>query len=353
MKNAIKQSKKLVGTTIVIRRSVLLFSSLLFLIMQGQFAHAQDLPSLESITAPMPEGLQTIEFYSPAVDRVMKFDIVLPTNYDSSDKRYPVLYLLHGYMQNYTVWGRNLAAAFYARQLDDLILVLPDGGNSWYVNYSKNEEGQTNNWENHIVDDLVGFVDENFRTEASRDGRAISGLSMGGFGAFAIGLRQPHLFVSIGSTSGALSYARSAATAIRAGVDRQANRENAERDARIAQADALISQIIDIPDFSTQPERTPAGIDFETAEQADAYDPFSIIYNVPRSQMPHMYIDAGTSDGLINEAREIVNILMINNVPFNFMQSEGKHNSEYWRRSIGHMMTVQYEVMQRALGNRP
>jgi len=40
-------------------------------------------------------------------------------------------------------------------------------------------------------------------------------------------------------------------------------------------------------------------------------------------------------------------------VPFDYMQSRGRHNSEYWRRSIGHMMAIQYEVMERALGNRP
>lgn len=314
---------------------------------------AQESPTLDDVRAPIPEGLETVEFFSEAVARNMKFDIVLPPDYYSSEKRYPVLYLLHGYMQNYTVWGRNLNGAYYARQLQDLILILPDGGNTWFVNYSKSADGESDDWEDYLVDDLIGYVDNNYRTEARREGRAISGLSMGGFAAFAIGLRRPHLFASIGSTSGALSYARSAAAALRSGVDRQANREDAQRDARIAEADAIISQIIDIPGFSTQPERTPEGIDFETPEQAEAYDPFTIIYRVPRSQMPHIYIDSGTEDGLINEAKEIANILMINNVPFDYMQSPGAHNSEYWRRSIGHMMAIQHEVMRRALGHRP
>lgn len=314
---------------------------------------AQDSPTLDDVRAPIPEGLETVEFFSKAIARNMKFDIVLPPDYYTGEKRYPVLYLLHGYMQNYTVWGRNLNGAYYARQLQDLILVLPDGGNTWFVNYSKSADGESDDWEDYLVDDLIGYVDNNYRTEARREGRAISGLSMGGFAAFSIGLRRPHLFASIGSTSGALSYARSAAAALRSGVDRQANREGAQRDARIAEADAIISQIIDIPGFSTQPERTPEGIDFETPEQAEAYDPFTIIYRVPRSQMPHIYIDSGTEDGLINEAKEIANILMINNVPFDYMQSPGAHNSEYWRRSIGHMMAIQHEVMHRALGHRP
>ena len=324
-----------------------------FAVLSSGNGLAQAAQQLIPVAAPTPPGLQTVEIFSPAVDRRMKFDMVLPENYYRSEERYPVIYLLHGFMQNYTVWGRNLAAAFYARNLNDVILVLPDGGNSWFVNYASSEAGTKNNWEDHIIEDVIGHVDANYRTEARREGRAIAGLSMGGFGAFALGLRHPEMFVSIGSTSGALAHARTAAAAIRDGIDRGPGPRNEERQARIDEADVFISEIINIPGFSSQRDRTPKGIDFETTEQAQAYDPFSIIYDVPRSQMPHIYLDAGTEDGLLNEARELAQLLMVNNVPFDYMQTQGKHNSEYWRRSIGHMMTIQHEVMQRALGNRP
>ena len=313
----------------------------------------QTTDSLVSVAAPIPPGLETVEFFSPAVERMMKFDIVFPADYWETEKRYPVLYLLHGYMQNYTVWGRNLPGAFYARNLNNLILVLPDGGNSWYVNFARSEAGQANNWEDHIIEDVITYVDSNFRTEARREGRAISGLSMGGFGAIALGLRHPNLFISLGSTSGALSYARSSSAAIAANSAPQSRQRSPEEEAQLTAADAIISGIIDIPGFSTQDERTPKGTAFVTEEQAKAYDPFEIIYSVPKSQMPHIYIDSGTEDGLIAEARELAQLLMANNVPFDFMQSRGRHNSEYWRRSVGHMMTIQHEVMQRALGNRP
>ena len=68
-----------------------------------------------------------------------------------------------------------------------------------------------NNWEDHIIEDVVSYVDDNFRTVPRREGRAISGLSMGGFGAFSLALRHPDMFVSMGSTSGAISHARAAA----------------------------------------------------------------------------------------------------------------------------------------------
>ena len=309
-------------------------------------------PATEPAPTALPEGLQTVSFFSPAVGRQMKFDIVLPPDYAESEARYPVLYLLHGYMQNYTVWGRNLGAAFYGRNFADLIVVMPDAGNSWYVNYASNEGNQRNNWEDHIVRDVIGYVDTNFRTVARREGRAIAGLSMGGYGAIMLGLRHPGMFISMASTSGALAHARDRAAAIAAGQPPPVAR-SIQDSPELARADAFISQIIDIPGFSSQDERNPKGTDFETVEQAQAYDPFHIIYDVPKSQLPHIYLDSGIDDGLITDALEFMQILLINDLPFDYMQAQGRHNSEYWRRSIGHLMSIQYEVMQRALGNRP
>ncbi|PCH61230.1 MAG: hypothetical protein COC19_04925, partial [SAR86 cluster bacterium] len=277
----------------------------------------------------------------------------LPENYGSSNERYPVMYLLHGFMQNYTVWGRNLSAAYYARGLGNMILVMPDAGNSWFVNYASSFEGQTNNWEDHIIKGVIGYVDSNYRTIQAREGRAIGGLSMGGFGAFSLALRHPEMFISMGSTSGALAYARSAGEAISRGIDRSPRQRSPEEQAQIDTADDFISTVIDIEGFSRQDERTPKGMDFETLEQAQAYDPFRIIYNTAKSQLPHIYMDSGTDDGLVEVAREFMQLLIVNNVAFDYMQSRGRHNSEYWRRSIGHMMNIQFEVMQRALGNRP
>ena len=167
------------------------------------------------------EEVRTIEFHSPAVERMMKYNVVLPASYDSSQERYPVLCLLHGLTSNYTAWSK-MGATFYAGLVDDLIIVMPDVGNSWYVNWDENGKGQRNNWEDHIILDVIGHVDTNFRTVARRETRAINGLSMGGYGGFILGLRHPELFVSIGSTSGALSYARTAARRMRGEIQPRA-----------------------------------------------------------------------------------------------------------------------------------
>ena len=215
------------------------------------------------------DPLRTVEFYSPAVDRTMKFNVVLPADYENSDERYPVLYLLHGLTSNYTAWNL-IGASTYAGFFGDLIVVSPDAGNSWYINYAENEEGQVNNWEDHIIEDVVGYVDANFRTIAQREGRAINGLSMGGYGGLTLGLRHPEMFVSIGSTSGALSYGRSAAARLRRAAEhpeaapqrtpQRTPEEQAAREERLNSPDTTIG----IEGFMSQTERSPKGRPFVT-----------------------------------------------------------------------------------------
>ncbi|HJN46801.1 MAG: hypothetical protein CL477_09175 [Acidobacteria bacterium] len=312
-----------------------------------------------SVAAPAAAqslDLETVEFFSPAVDRTMKYNILLPRDYESSTQRYPVLYLLHGLTSNYTAWGLSNGAPFYAALYDDLIVVMPDGGNSWYVNWAENEGGQQNNWEDHIVQDVVNHVDWNFRTVARREGRSIAGLSMGGYGSITLGLRHPEMFISIGSTSGALEHARQTARRLRgeASPRRRQQREmtDAERAAR-EERQRRPNPLIGVDGFSSQVERSPQGQEFVTAEDADAYDPFTLIDQVPVEALPHIYLDCGTEDRLIAGARELAGILFERGIPFDYMQMPGAHNSAYWIQSMGRIVAVQYEVMQRALGQRP
>jgi S-formylglutathione hydrolase FrmB len=311
---------------------------------------------VSTAAAAQPLPLKTVEFNSESVGRTLKYNILLPRAYDASTDRYPVLYLLHGLTQNYTAWGLDNGAPVYTALYDDLIVVMPDGGNSWYVNWAVNEGGQKNAWEDSIVKDVVGHVDSHYRTIARREGRAITGLSMGGYGALTLGLRNPGLFISIGSTSGALEYGRQAAARLRGNAappPPQARQQTPEEQAAAAERRRQPNPLIGIAGFSSQEERTPRGQPFAKPEDADAYDPFTLVLKVPRESLPHIYLDCGTEDRLINAARSLAQLLMEKNIPFDYMQMPGAHNADYWIQSIGHIMSVQYEVMRRALGERP
>jgi putative tributyrin esterase len=282
--------------------------------------------------------VKTVEFDSPSVGRKMKYNVVLPEKYDRTTDRYPVLYLLHGLTGNYTNWAR-LGVPRYARAYD-LIVVMPDGGNAWYVNWAKSEDGQKNDWEDAIVKDLIGHVDATYRTVARREGRAINGLSMGGYGALTLGLRHPDLFCSIGSHSGALSYAKQTAERLKGG-------QPPRRPANPPSTTPIPG--IDVEGFSSPAERTPKGTAFATAEDCAAYDPFQLVLKTPKDKLPHVYLDCGTEDRLIESQRALVKLLDENTIAFTAGESAGAHNREYWSREVGTSMAVQYAIIQRSL----
>ena len=136
------------------------------------------------------------------VSAVRKLVVYLPAGYDSSSMRYPVIYYLPNPMGNYRVdfdqhhaqelFDRAIATGVTAR----FILVMPDMtsplGSSWYLN-----SAVTGNWEDFMVQELVPYVDANFRTLATRDSRGIAGDFMGGYGAIRFGMTHPEVFGSV------------------------------------------------------------------------------------------------------------------------------------------------------------
>ena len=281
-------------------------------------------------------AFKTVAYESPSVGRTLKYNIVLPTAYSSTERRYPVLYLLHGFTSDYTAWVR-MGVPRYAKNYD-LIVVMADAGNSWYANWAESEESQKNRWEDAMVKDLVGHIDSTYRTIAKREGRAINGLSMGGYGALVLGLRNPDVFCSIGSHSGAVAFARQIGTRLRSGEALPARKPSERTNAAI-----------DIEGFNSQVERTPKGKLFVKPEDADAHDPFKLVLTVPKEKLPHIYIDCGTEDRLLKCNQELMKLLMENKIPFTYGESGGGHAGPYWAREVGHSMAVQYAILQRNL----
>ncbi|MBK1783580.1 alpha/beta hydrolase [Prauserella cavernicola] len=133
--------------------------------------------------------------------------VTLPEGYDASgETRYPVQYHLHGHPDypntatNQQMFEESTAGGV------PLISVAPNGsGRGWYANWTDPpEELGQQNWENFHLGQVIPFVDANLHTVANRDGRAISGHSMGGFGAFHYAESRPELFGHVGSFSGGL-----------------------------------------------------------------------------------------------------------------------------------------------------
>ncbi|MDB5075876.1 MAG: hypothetical protein JWO42_2055 [Chloroflexi bacterium] len=145
-------------------------------------------------------ALRRLTLESQALGSVTHVDVLLPTGYSTSTQRFPVLYLLHGSGGSHSDWLRNTDIARFARGLP-LIVVMPDGDDGWYADPLTVGP----RWETYHINELIPYIDRNYRTIATRHGRAIAGLSMGGFGAFSYAARHPDLFVAAASFSGALN----------------------------------------------------------------------------------------------------------------------------------------------------
>jgi S-formylglutathione hydrolase FrmB len=132
--------------------------------------------------------------------------VLLPEGYDaSSTTRYPVLYLLHGALAGPSAWVTNGGAAAQITDPYPLITVIPDQGvKGWNTNWVNGGALAPQNWETFSLDQLVPWIDANLRTIAGRTGRAVAGLSMGGFGSIHYAEDRPDLLSYAASYSGAL-----------------------------------------------------------------------------------------------------------------------------------------------------
>lgn len=291
---------------------------------------------------PLP--VTEVQFFSESLQRDMVINVVLPLTYEQSDLRFPVLYLCHGLTSNYLEFV-HVGVPEYLNRFD-MIVVMVDVGNSWYVNWAQSDGNQHNNFADHVCKDIITYVDEHYRTIADRKGRAINGISMGGFGAMSLGLSHPNLFCSVGSHSGALGWAASQSERMKKGEKSWVIWEQALQDS------VTRYNNIDIEGYSSIIERTPKGLPFVNPEEADAVDPFKLVLQIPKEQLPHIYLDCGIKDGLIKSAQEFMQLLMDNNIPFQYGQSDGKHEENYWGRELSISMAVQYAVMLRNIWGR-
>jgi S-formylglutathione hydrolase FrmB len=139
-------------------------------------------------------------YASAALGRQANYSVVRP---DKAEGKLPVVYLLHGRDSSAAEWLRlgqvaeTLDRLVAQRRIPPVMLVLPDTGNGWYV------DGPAMAAETAIVRDLAADVERNFDVRRDREGRAIAGNSMGGFGAVRIALAYPERYVAAASMSGA------------------------------------------------------------------------------------------------------------------------------------------------------
>lgn len=137
--------------------------------------------------------------------------VYLPSNYENSTQRYPVIYFLHGFMGDHRMMQMMkplLDEAIAKHKIRPFIMVVPDEKTTYDGSFYSNS-GIFGNWEDFTAFDLVNYMDSHYRTIADKDSRGITGHSMGGYGALKIAMHHPGIFSSVYALSpGALAIAR-------------------------------------------------------------------------------------------------------------------------------------------------
>ncbi len=248
---------------------------------------------------------------SAILGRDVAYAVYLPPGYEASTQRFPVVYLLHGYTDDESGWIQfgeiRLAAdrAIAEREIPPLIIVMPDGGVTFYINDAAGKV----RYEDMFVRELVPFIDKTYRTRADREFRGLAGLSMGGWGTLVYALRHPDLF----SAGAAFSAAVWADDDI-AGMKQKS-------------WDDLLG-----PLFGAEGK---AGKDRLTAHFRSV-SPLDLARTLPEDELKKVryYIDCGDDDFLIKGNCALHLLLTDRKIPHEFRVRDGGHTWTYWRTGI-------------------
>lgn len=256
------------------------------------------------------------EIDSKLMGRKMPFNLILPQGYNENSRkkdRYPVIYLLHGLTGHYDDWANKTKLGKYAADYD-YIIVMPEGDNGWY---SDSSTVLKDKYESYIVKELIPKIDSEYRTKASRESRAVAGLSMGGYGAIKFGLKYPEIFSLSGSFSGALGAATWTEETL---------------GSKGAAAESILS--------------TYGKAESETRRQNDIFRMVrdSNSKNIP--SLPFIYLDCGTEDFLFRNNRDFVALLIEKKIPHEFRQLPGGHNWKFWDSQIQEFLQLSEEFFE-------
>lgn len=253
---------------------------------------------------------ESLTIDSEILDKQVEYSVYLPSDYQDSNREYPVLYLLHGFTDDETAWTqfgevKNIAdREFQKVTVTPMIIVMPDAGVSWYIN-SKSGDVR---YEDFFIDEFMPSIEQQYRIRDQKRYRGIAGLSMGGYGTLIMAFKHPDLFA--------------AAAPLSAGITIQE----------------------DVPGMPQ--ERwddvfgVPFGKDLKGDNRlSDHYREHSILHlanTIKPEQLRGVryYIDCGDDDFLIEGNMELHRILSDRDIEHEFRVRDGAHTWTYWRQSL-------------------
>src|SRR5690606_24232638 len=252
----------------------------------------------------------------------MSFSVYLPPDYMTSNRSYPVLYLLQGMTGDHTDWAIKGEVAQIANraigqgEAPPMLSIMPEGlSDALYITHY---DGSLS-WEDFFYQEFIPEVEKRFRIKANRSTRAIAGLSMGGYGALYHAVKHREMFSQC--------YAMSAAVLTREPVKDQAELSNFERE--------LGKKLWGPLNKEGYPENYKAHSlhEFFKAIEVDKNwkNPHEILQ---ATGLPKIYIDCGDDDFLLDQNNSLVKLIRQKRIPFEYRVRDGAHTWEYWRTAL-------------------
>jgi S-formylglutathione hydrolase FrmB len=239
--------------------------------------------------------VDTIAIYSNSMHRSVKTVVIRPAAYDNS-KRFPVIYLLHGAFGSYSNWITKVPHIQQLADLYQLMIVCPDGGfTSWYFD---SPIDSTYKFETFVGTEVPQYIDGHYTTIANRNGRAITGLSMGGHGGIFLGFRHADIFSACGSMSGALHV-------------------------------TVITQRYDV--------EKRLGDTAVNRKYWHDWSALNVIEQYPKDSLA-IIMDCGTEDQVVGMNRLVHDKMLKLKIPHDYTERPGKHDWNYWNNAIDYQL---------------
>lgn len=233
---------------------------------------------------PLQGFLLDDQLSSPVIGETFRYRIYLPPDYLTAPGRhYPVMYMLHGTGGNYTEWSdsflpEQIDRMISGKLIQPMIVVMPDDGESTY--WANWDNGPR--WGDYVVDDVVGTIDQRYRTLTQPSDRAIGGLSMGGLGALNLALQHPDVFGVVGAHS---------------------------------------------PSVRLTPDPS---LWFLTGENFWEHNPIWLAQNASGVDGLRIWLDAGSDDVWLPNIESVHTALVDNGLQVDWHEYPGPHEAEYW-----------------------
>ncbi len=260
---------------------------------------------------------ESLSFDSQKLGRKVSYSIYLPSDYNTSKRNYPVLYLLHGYTDNETNWihmGQMKTIADRAIANEEavpMIIVMPDAWDTWYVNQY---DGKVP-YEDMFFEELIPYMEKTYRVRSNQESRAIAGLSMGGYGSFLYSLHHPDMFCVCAPLSAAVF-------------------DDSVMDTRKAKSHKdLFNRLFGPGD-----------------EHWHKNSVEKILSDWDENKLPNIryYIDCGDKDGLLEGNFQVHQIMRQKNIKHEFRVRGGGHSWTYWRTALPEVLKFVSQTFSRS-----